>query len=176
LVHIKVGGPYDTKEECETNCSCGSSTSEEPSSSSEEPSSSSESSSSSCPPCQSVKVTLSTSGCCLYLGSNSIESVGKGSVSASLSLPEIPGCDVNLLLNGKIATTIDVEDGDTINVELQATGNCLCCETGKNCNTQNAPMWVQKSNKENKTIILNRSELMNRVKFVTNRVRKRKSN
>ena len=151
----KVSGPYYSKEECEVNC-CGSS-----------------SSSSSCEPCQQFKVTLTTSGCCLYMGPNGIEAVGAGKVTASGTPPSFKECTVVVLLNGSTNETTDVQDGDSITVEAYPQGSCSCCETKRNCNAKTQSLWLQKSNKENKAIVLNKKTLMDKVKFAAQRVSKK---
>jgi hypothetical protein len=87
----------------------------------------------------------------------------------------MPDCQVSLILNGSTGNTVQVEDGDSITVEIQAIGSCTCCETKRNCEgSQPTTMWMAKSAKENKTIVLKRSALEQKIKFVIERVRKRK--
>jgi len=68
-----------------------------------------------------------------------------------------------------------VEDGDSITVEVQTVGDCACCETRRDCDgiSQSAAMWMAKSGKENRTIVMNQSALEQRIKFVVDRVRNR---
>lgn len=144
--HIQRGGPYATKEECRAKC-CGV-----------------------C--CYQTSVNLTTEGCCLYLGPEGIEAVGGGKIAASPPSPGVPGCETIVLLNGS-ANSTEVSDGDPVQIEIQTGGGCKCCETQRDCNSQSSPMWVQKSNKDRKTISLNKAELLKKVKFAAERVRGR---
>jgi plasmid replication initiation protein len=66
----------------------------------------------------------------------------------------------------------DVEDGDLIEVEvISLLGNFKCCETQRDCNYQAPAIWIQKSNKDRKTITLNKEALLRKVKFAAERVR-----
>ena len=74
-----------------------------------------------------------------------------------------------------MSESISVTDGESIQVELQPTGDCVCCITDRVCHGQQAtPMWTQKSKKENKSFALNRVELIKKVKFITERLKKRR--
>jgi hypothetical protein len=154
--HVKAGGPYDTKEECENNC-CGSSSS----------------SSSSCE-CKNMEVTITTDACCLYVSGDSIEAVGSGTVTASVDGPDLQGCEVTVKLNGSV-DPITVEDGEAISVDVTATGECKCCEVAQNCQSASSTsLWVQKSNVDKRTIALNKKELVDKVRFATKKVRGRR--
>lgn len=137
------------------------------------PSSSSSSSSSSCQPCSPALVDLTTTGCCLYLSPGGVEAVGDGKVTATANIPEIYGCQLTLLMNGMPTNQIEVQDGDVIDVEFQSIGDCKCCETKRDCIFPQSSMWIQKSNKDKKIVVLNKKELANKVKFAVDRVRKR---
>lgn len=156
--YVLSSGPYATKEECESGC-CGKSSS---------------SSSSSCE-CKTMEVTLTTDACCLYVSGDSIETVGTGTVTAEAAGPGLTGCEVTVKLNGS-AEPIQVNDGDSINVEVSVTGDCKCCEVGQNCQSSSTTsLWVQKSNADKSTIALNRKELADKVRFATKKVRGRGS-
>ena len=160
--HVKAGGPYKTKEECEANC-CG----ETP------PASSSSSSSSSCE-CKTMEVILTTDACCLYVSGESIEVVGSGTVTAAYANPSLPNCIVTVRLNGS-ADPITVEDGDAITVEVSVEGDCTCCEVSQDCQSSStASLWVQKSKEDRKTISLSKKDLLDKVRFATNKVRGRR--
>ena len=155
--HDVLGGPYDSIEECQQKCP---------------PTSSSSSSSLPCE-CRQIEVNLSTSGCCLYLAAGGIEAVGDGTVAASYSGPGLPNCEVGVLLNGSLDSAT-VKDGDPIGIEIQVVGDCKCCETQRDCNSQAAAMWVQKSSRDRSTMVLNKEALMKKVRFAAERVRGRR--
>lgn len=133
---------------------------------------SSSSSSSSCE-CRPVEINITTSGCCLYMLPDGIEAVGDGTVTASYLGTGLPDCDVAVLLNGSL-DSVAVSDGDPINVEIQVIGNCECCETQRDCVSPSQSLWVQKSNKDRKTIVLDKAALIKKVKIATERVRGRR--
>ena len=134
-------------------------------------SSSSESSSSSSCECKQAKVELTTTGCCLYLGADVVEAVGSGEITATLSGPDLEGCSVSLILNGQSSSTISVEDGDEVTVELQTGGNCSCCKTKSECSSSPTSLWVQKSNKDRSTISLDKRALMEKLRLAARKVR-----
>jgi hypothetical protein len=109
------------------------------------------------------------------MGAGGVEAVGDGTVSASFSPPSMESCTVELLMNGKLASSVEVLDGDSVSVELYVSGECSCCETQKHCNAMSGPagLWVQKSSRENKIIELNRSALAERIKMITENVKKK---
>jgi hypothetical protein len=133
-------------------------------------SSESSSSSSSCE-CKQATVELTTTGCCLYLGSDVMEAVGSGEITATLSGPDLEGCPVTLILNGQSSSTVSVEDGDEVTVELQTDGNCSCCKTKSECSSSPTSLWVQKSNKDRSTISLDKRALMAKLKMAARKVR-----
>lgn len=101
-----------------------------------------------------------------------VEAVGDGTVTAQMSEP--PDCEVLLILNGSARNSVQVNDGDSISVELQTLGDCECCETKRDCNGgSQASMWMKKGNRENKTIVLNKMALEQRVKLIVEKVKKR---
>jgi len=104
-----------------------------------------------------------------------VEAVGSGTVSASFSPPKISNCTVDLLMNGKKTTSVEVQDGDSVSVELQVEGDCACCETQRHCNAMSgsAPLWMQKSVKENKFIKLNKSSLAERIRSIAEKIKKK---
>jgi hypothetical protein len=136
-------------------------------------SSDSSSSSSSCV-CAPFSVEISTEGCCLYLGPEGVEAVGPGKITATPSGNPLPDCTVEVMLNGKVRNEIEVADGGKIEVGIKTSGGCECCETQRNCSTQSSPLWVQKSNEDRKTIVLDREAIREKVKLAVSRVRKRR--
>ena len=138
---------------------------------------SSSSSSSSCYPCENISVTLTTSGCCLFLGPSGIEAVGDGTVYASMD-GNGAQCEIFVTLNGSQAESMSVQDGDAIEVGLGALNEiCSCCETRRQCNERNGSgVIVQKSGKENKTITINKKELARRMVNLTKNIVKRRRN
>jgi hypothetical protein len=137
-------------------------------------SSSSESSSSSSCICSPYSVELSTDGCCLYLGPAGVEAVGAGKITASSS-GELPyGCSAEITLNGEAAAEINVEDGEVVQVDIRTSGDCECCETQRDCAAESAGLWVQKSNKDRKTVALDKQAIRDKVKLAVDRVRKRR--
>jgi hypothetical protein len=108
--------------------------------------------------------------------SGGVEAVGAGTVTAQISSSNLPDCQVSLILNGSAGNSMQVEDGDSINVEIQTMGSCTCCETKRDCigGSQFTGLWMSRSGKENKTIVMNRSALEQKIKFVVDRVKKRK--
>jgi hypothetical protein len=108
------------------------------------------------------------------LGSSGIEAVGDGTVTATLNgeLPE--GCSLNVIINGEKTTQVNVKDGDSIEVMIETSGNCECCETQRECSSNSSGLFLQKSNKDRKTIILDKEIIMSKVKLAVEKVRKRK--
>lgn len=139
------------------------------SSSSEE----SSSSSSSCV-CDPFAVELTTNGCCLYMGPEGVEAVGPGMVTAKAIGSPPYGCDVNIILNGKQAEAVEVIDGEFVTIELKTSGYCECCEVQRDCYVPQAGLWVQKSNENGRTIVLDGSALKAKVKIAVDRVRKKR--
>lgn len=102
--------------------------------------------------------------------------MGAGTVTANISSFATPDCQVSLILNGRATNSIQVEDGDPIKVEIQAIGNCTCCETKIDCisASQSAGLWMSGRGKENNSIVMNKSALEQKIKFVLERIKKRK--
>jgi hypothetical protein len=117
-------------------------------------------------------VTLTTTGCCLYMGSNGIEAVGSGVVTAQYSTPTLTDCEIMVLLNGSTNQSAEVEDGDSINIEMYTNGSCSCCETKRDCTAATKSLWIQK--KDGKSIVLDKQTLMDKVKFAAERVRNKR--
>ena len=103
-----------------------------------------------------------------------MEAVGAGEVSATLTGPDLDGCPVTLVINGQSSSTVFVEDGEAIEVELQTEGSCSCCKTMSDCSSQSAGLWVQKSNRDKSTLTLDRKELVAKVRMATDKVRGRR--
>jgi hypothetical protein len=85
--------------------------------------------------------------------------------------PDLSGCPVEVIINGQATNSIHVEDGDTIEIELVSTGNCVCCRTKSSCVSQEAGMFVHKSNKDGTTISLDKKALFNKVRMAAEKVR-----
>lgn len=143
-----------------------------PTSSPSSESSSSSSSSSSCE-CRPMVVILSTTACCLYVTADAIEAVGTGKVSAQVEAPNLANCQVSVSLNGA-QNEVDVFDGDVIEVEVNSNEECPCCEVEQECVSQTTTMWVQKSGKDKKTIVMNKKELLSKINLAAQKVRGKK--
>lgn len=88
----------------------------------------------------------------------------------------MPDCVVEVILNGEARNEIKVEDGDIIDVSVRTSGDCECCETQRDCITSTTGLWVQKSNENRKTIVMDKDAIRNKVRLAVDRVRKRKKN
>lgn len=139
-------------------------------------SSSSESSSSSSCICAPFNLEISTDGCCLYLGPEGVEAVGAGKLTASSSGNPLPDCMVEVIINGESRNEIDVGDGDLVEFAIKTSGGCECCETQRDCVAPASGLWVQKSNKDRKTIVLDKDAIKDKVRMAVGRVRKRRRN
>ena len=107
------------------------------------------------------------------MGPQGIEAVGNGTVSASI---EGGGeCETWVEINGERTESIEVKDGDEIEVSLKTTQDCSCCEVGRNCNAKNAGFWVVKNNREKGVTSLDRSQLDRRLKALALRMADRKN-
>lgn len=108
------------------------------------------------------------------MGPNGIEAVGDGTISAKAdTLDEI--CGMAVVINGEETESVDVKDGDSIEVSIKTNQNCSCCEIGRNCNVKNAGFWVVKNNKEKGVTSLDRSQLDRRLKALAIRMASRKN-
>lgn len=106
------------------------------------------------------------------MGPSGIESVGAGTVSAYADGGS--GCGAAVMINGQIRETIDVEDGDAIDISLHSNDECSCCETHRNCEARNAGFWVLKNTKEKGTIAIDKSQINERLKTMAINMAKRK--
>lgn len=136
-------------------------------------SSESSSSSSSCV-CEPFGVELSTDGCCLYLGPAGVEAVGPGTVTATTIGTAPYGCEVEVIMNGQATQTVGVADGELIALEVRTSGDCECCETQRTCIAPQAGLWVQKSNQDGRTIVLDREAIRSKVRLAVDRVKKKR--
>jgi hypothetical protein len=119
-------------------------------------------------PCSQVMVTLTTTGCCLYLSGQTVYAVGSGSVSAQISASSVQGCgEIKVQINGIETTTIDVEDGDAINVTVVPSepACCNCCEVAREC-TSTGSMWVLKEVNNKKFLSLNKNKFIKRMNIL----------
>jgi hypothetical protein len=111
------------------------------------------------------------------MGPGNIEAVGGGRIDAFISASsEANWCNMIVLLNGQ-AGPIFANDGESISVDIQTAGDCNCCKVGMECipRAGSAPMWIQKSNKENRVMTLNKRELYNKIQIAVNNVSNRKN-
>lgn len=118
-------------------------------------------------PCSNITVTLTTSGCCLYLSGQSVYAVGSGDVSASLSSRCAGNCgNLNLILNGTKRNSVSVSDGDLISVSLipQNSNCCQCCEVHRSCGSTSVWLLKQKNNK--KFLVLNKEKFIKRLNIL----------
>jgi hypothetical protein len=108
------------------------------------------------------------------MGPKGIEAVGGGTVRV-----EIDGggsnCVLNTKINDELAQSLEVKDGDSIEVSLVTDENCECCEVGRNCDVGNAGFWVVKNNKEKGTTTIDRSQLDKRLKALALRMASRRN-
>jgi hypothetical protein len=107
------------------------------------------------------------------MGPEGIEAVGAGTVSAHA---EDKGsyCSPEVLMNGSLKNSIEVKDGDKIDISLHTTSSCSCCEVNKDCTVRNAAFWVVKSGKEKGTMTIDKQQLTGRIKELAVRVAKRR--
>jgi len=110
------------------------------------------------------------------MNASGVEAVGKGTVTAQMNSASVPDCQISLILNGSAGNSVEVEDGDSVSVEIQAVGKCACCETKRDCTggSQSSGMWLKKSGREGGVVAMDKSALEQKIKFVIERVRKRK--
>lgn len=137
------------------------------------PTPTSSSSSSSCE-CSPLAVELTTDGCCLYLGPGGVEAVGGGKVTAEITGSPSANCHLSVLLNGVQANEAAVVDGEIVTVELSGGEQCECCEVQRECVTNSTGMWAQKSNRDRKTLVLDKGALEAKARFAAERVRGRR--
>lgn len=156
-----INGPFDGKEACDASNCCD--YEDEPTPTPTE--TPTPTPTTTCPACENPSVELTFNGCCLVLEGDSIVAVGSGTVSASVSGGG--ECDLEVKLNGN-GSSISVEDGDTVNVEL--TG-CDCCETKRICNSGQSSLWFSTKNK----IKLNKTTFLDTIKFIYNKIKKKKA-
>lgn len=78
------------------------------------------------------------------------------------------------MMNDQLTETLEVEDGDSIKLELKSEGNCECCETKKDCKARTASMWVMKSTREKGVVAIDRKQIDNKLKELAIRMAKRK--
>ena len=119
-------------------------------------------------------MTVTTSGCCLYLGPEGIEAVGQGTVSAYADKPQEDRCGIEVLINGQITNTVDVQDGDRIEISLYSNDECSCCEVQRECNAKNAAALIMKSSKDKGTITLDKKKIDERIKSMALNMAKRR--
>jgi len=120
--------------------------------------------------CESWTVDLTTDGCCLYLGSENIEAVGPGTVSAVAAGASIEDCTISLYLNGVEQSSVVVADGDVITVELMTSGVCSCCELGRACDGVLSgflkPLY--------KKLAINKQEIKNKINSIIKKIKRKK--
>lgn len=133
-------------------------------------------------PCNEIVVTITTSGCCLYMSGQSIYAVGPGTVTASLSTGSSaetptetptetpsPGSDCgNLLLtiNGVEGNSVYVQDGESISISLipQNSDCCQCCEVSRSCGTTS--LWAMKQINNKKFLVLNKENFIRKLNIL----------
>jgi hypothetical protein len=103
-----------------------------------------------------------------------IEAVGKGTVSAQAEIPPEDECSISIVMNNQTTETLEVEDGDSIKIELKSSGDCECCETKKDCKAKNASMWIMKNTKEKGTVAISRQQINKRLKELAINMARRK--
>ena len=100
--------------------------------------------------------------------------MGPGTVTASVTGSAPPNCYPEVFMNGDRVDYITIGDGDTVAIELKSSGGCQCCEVERDCTVQTSSLWVQKSSKENKTIVMDRNAIREKVQLAVDRVRRRR--
>jgi hypothetical protein len=139
-------------------------------------------------PCSQTILTLTTSGCCIYMEGNSIYAVGDGEITFTLSEELLEGCGELLVSINKTKTyehfliteegnplttengayiviektaTVQVKDGEEIIVSIKATEDdcCECCEIKKECDPENS-MWLLKEKNNKKVLYLNKNKFI----------------
>jgi hypothetical protein len=108
------------------------------------------------------------------MGPKGIEAVGDGTVQVEIDGGDSE-CTLRTKINDEFAESLEVKDGDSIEVSLIPGQSCECCEVGRNCNVGNAGFWVVKNNKEKGTTTIDRSQLDKRLKALALRMASRKS-
>jgi len=81
---------------------------------------------------------------------------------------------VEVTLNGEVRNEIEVVDGEAIEVGIKTSGGCECCEKQRNCSTPSSPLWIQKSNEDRATVVLDKEAIREKVRLAVSRVRKRR--
>lgn len=124
-------------------------------------------------PCSQTVLTLTTSGCCLYMNGGTIYAVGSGNLNFNLSNETLQGCGkISVKINDSIteSNTMPVNDGDEITVTLAASDECCaCCEVKRECDPETT-MWVLKKEGNKQFLSLNKSKFIRRL----NTLRKQK--
>lgn len=116
-------------------------------------------------PCSQTVLTITTSGCCIYMVGTALYAVGDGDLTYQLSENSLEGCgEILLTINGQ------VKDGDEIEITLEPSdGCCKCCEVKRECDPE-TPMWVLKKEGNKKFFSLNKTKFIRRL----NTLRKQK--
>jgi hypothetical protein len=100
--------------------------------------------------------------------------VGKGTVTATADIVK-DKCGIEIVMNGEVTDTIEVVDGDPIEVVLYTSNEeCECCEVKKDCKAKAASMWVMKSTKDGKIIAIDKKQIDDRLKNLAIRMARRK--
>lgn len=107
------------------------------------------------------------------MGPNGIEAVGNGTLSAKMEGES--ECEAWIEINEQKTESLQVQDGDKIEVSLKTYQDCSCCEVGRNCNVKNAGFWVVKNNREKGVTSLDRRQLDRRLKALALRMASRKN-
>lgn len=76
-------------------------------------------------PCTAVSVSVSFSGCCLYVDGCNVTTVGSGTLT--WNIPSIAGCTLTVTVNGDSSGSLDVPDGTSVTVSVSGDGSA-CCE------------------------------------------------
>lgn len=128
-------------------------------------------------PCAQVIVTLTTTGCCLYVSGQMVYAVGGGEIQAQISVPNVQGCgDIKIKINGVETTVVSVKDGDPIEVTVtpSETDCCECCEVARDCTTMGS-MWILKETNNKKFLSLNKNKFIKRMNILRREKIKRKN-
>jgi hypothetical protein len=145
-------------------------------------------------PCSQIIITLTTTGCCLYMVGGKIFAVGDGEINFQLSEESIEGCgDVLLSINGyktyesfltteggdplitedgkrivlKKSQTVQIKDGEEVVLSMKTSEDecCKCCEVKRECDPTN-PMWMLKEKNNKKTLSINKYKFIKRLNLL----------
>lgn len=124
-------------------------------------------------PCTVANVTVSFSGCCLYVDGCNVTTVGSGTLT--WNTPSISDCEITVTVNGDSSGSLFVEDGTSVSVSLSGDGSpCCTCQlksqSGCGVAFDNSGLWTVRNGK----LMLNKRKYMNqRNRLIRHRTEKK---